>query len=87
MALGGAEGSSVAPGARFRHAGLADVVSAKDLLVAKLFGDSMLSEEGGVGGGGDVLGGEAEVLHNLPARIELRVLCPLEGRFCVNCAP
>ena len=38
---------------------LADgVVGAVDLLIDKLFGE-VLSEEGGVGGGGDVLGGEA----------------------------
>ena len=38
-------------------------VSAEDLLVDELFGEVFL-EEGGVGGGGDVLGGEAEDLHD-----------------------
>ena len=37
------------------------VVGAEDLLVDELFGE-VLSEEGGVGGGGDVQGGEAEDL-------------------------
>jgi len=52
---------------------LADgVVGAEDLLVDKLFGE-VLSEEGGEGGGGDVLGGEAEdVLHFLSSIISLR---------------
>ena len=44
----------------------------------------MLSEEGGEGGGGDVLGDEAEDLYDLTARIVLGLLarklgfCPLE---------
>ena len=40
------------------------VVGAEDLLIDELFGE-VLSEEGGVGGGGDVLGGEAEDLSDL----------------------
>jgi len=44
------------------------VIDAEDLLVDKLLGE-VLSEEGGVGGGGYVLGGEAENLDNLSARI------------------
>jgi len=60
------------------------VVGAKDLLVDELFGE-VLSEEGGEGCGGNVLGGEAEDLYDLPAGIELRDLCPLEGCFRVNC--
>ena len=56
------------------------VVGAEDLLVDKLFGE-VLSEEGGEGGGGYVQGGEAEDLYHFIARIELGVLCPLEGCF------
>jgi len=57
---------------------LADgVVGAKDLLVNELSGE-VSSEEGGVGGGGDVLGGEAEDLADLFARIELGVLSKLK---------
>jgi len=40
------------------------VVGAKDLLVDKLLGE-VLSEEGGVGDGGDVGGGEPEDLYDL----------------------
>jgi len=54
------------------------VIDAKDLLVDKLFGE-VLSEEGGEGGGGDVLRGEAEDVSDLSARIELGVLSYLEG--------
>jgi len=46
------------------------VVGAKDLFVDELFGE-VLSEEGGEGGGGDELGGEAEDVSDLTARIEL----------------
>jgi len=53
------------------------VVGAKDLLLDKLFG-KVLSEEGGVGGGGDVLRGEAKDLDNLSARIVLGRLGKLE---------
>jgi len=64
---------------------LADgVVGAEDILVDELLGE-VLSKEGGEGGGGDVLGGEAEDLDDIFARIELRDLCPLEGCFRVNC--
>jgi len=57
---------------------LADgVVGAVDLVV---FGGEGVEEEGGEGGGGDVLGGEAEDLDYLSARIELGVLSKLEGR-------
>ena len=57
---------------------LADgVVGAKDLLVNELSGE-VSSEVGGVGGGGDVLGGEAEDLADLFARIELGVLSKLK---------
>ena len=42
------------------------VVSAEDLYFDKLLGE-VLSEEGGEGGGGDFLGGEAEDLDNLSA--------------------
>ena len=56
------------------------VVGAKDLLVDELLGE-VLSEEGGEGGGGDVAGGEAENIYHFIARIELGVLCPLEGCF------
>ena len=102
LALGGAVECALAPCARFRAEGVADValasrflqhvlhlvqlslvvlhvldegasgvVGAKDLLVDVLFGE-VLSEEGGEGGGGDVLGGEAEdVLHFLSSIISL----------------
>jgi len=53
------------------------VVGAVDLVV---FGGEGLEEEGGKGGGGDVLGGEAEDLDYLSARIVLGVLSNLEGR-------
>jgi len=57
---------------------LADgVVGGVDLVV--LAGE-VLSEEGGEGGGGDVGGGEAEDINDLPARIELGVFNHLEGR-------
>ena len=39
----------------------------------------MLSEEGGEGGGGDLLGGEAEDVSDLFARIVLGVLSILDG--------
>jgi len=62
---------------------LADgVVGAVDLVV--LSGEEV-EEEGGEGGGGDVLGGEPEDVSDLPASIELGILCPLEGCFCVFC--
>jgi len=48
--------------------GASGVVDAEDLLVDELLGE-VLSEEGGEGGGGEVLGGEAENLDNLFARI------------------
>ena len=51
---------------------LADgVVGAVDLVV---FGGEVEEEEGSEGGAGDVLGGEAEDVLDLPARIELGVL-------------
>ncbi len=53
------------------------VIDAEDLLVDELFGE-VLSEEGGEGGGGDVLGGESEDLDYLSARIELGVLSKLK---------
>ena len=57
---------------------LADgVVGAEDLLVDELLGE-VLSEEGGEGGGGDVLGGEAEDVLDLSARIEFGRLGKLE---------
>ena len=43
------------------------------MIVDELFGE-VLSEEGGEGDGGDVGGGEAEDLYDLPAGIELGVL-------------
>ena len=56
---------------------LADgVVGGVDLVV--LAGE-VLSEEGGEGGGGDVGGGEAEDINDLPARIELGRHSKLEG--------
>jgi len=55
------------------------VIDAEDLLVDKLFGE-VLSEEGGEGGGGDVLGGEVEDLADLFARIVVGALSKLEGR-------
>jgi len=58
------------------------VVGAKDLLVDELLGE-VLPEEGGEGGGGDVLGGEAEDVLDLSARIELGRLGKLE--HCVVC--
>jgi len=60
--------------------GASGVVGAEDLLVDKLFGE-VLSEEGGEGGGGDVLGGEAEDVSDLFARIELGVLGKETGGF------
>jgi len=59
------------------------VVGAEDLLVDKLFGE-VLSEEGGEGGGGDVLGGEAEDLYDLSARIELGRFGKLEHCVALN---
>ena len=58
------------------------VVGTVDLV---MLGGEGFQEEGGEGGGGDVLGGEAEDLDYLSARIELGILCPLEGCLCVNC--
>ena len=56
---------------------LADgVVGAVDLVV---LGGEGLDEEGGEGGGGDVLGGESEDLDYLSARIELGVLSILNN--------
>ena len=55
--------------------GASGVVGAEDLLVDELLGE-VLSEEGREGGGG-----EAEDLDDFFARIELGVLCPLEGCF------
>ena len=56
---------------------LADsVVGAVDLVV---FGREGLEEEGGEGGAGDVLGGEAEDLADLLARIELGRIGKFEG--------
>jgi len=45
-----------------------------------VLGGEGLEEEGGEGGGGDVLGGEAEDVSDRFARIELGVLSKLEGR-------
>jgi len=55
---------------------LADgIVGAVDLVV---FGGEGFEEEGGKGGAGDVLGGEAEDVSDLNARIELGVLSKLK---------
>ena len=55
---------------------LADgVVGAVDLVV---LGGKGFEEEGGEGGGGDVLGGEAEDVSDFSARIELGVLSHLK---------
>jgi len=63
---------------------LADgVVGAVDLLVDELLGE-VLSEEGGEGGGRDVLGGEAEDLNDLSARIELGRFGKLKWRVALN---
>ena len=59
------------------------VIDAEDLLVDELFGE-VLSEEGGEGGGGDVLGGEAEDVSDLFARIELGRASILEGREIIG---
>jgi len=59
------------------------VIDAEDLLVDELFGE-VLSEEDGEGGGGDVLGGEAEDVSDLYARIELGVLSKLKGRVALD---
>jgi len=59
--------------------GASGVVGAKDLLVDVLFGE-VLSEEGGEGGGGDVLGGDSEDVSDLFARIELGLLSHLKRR-------
>ena len=56
---------------------LADgVVGAVDFV---MLGGEGLKEEGGEEGGGDVLGGEAEDVLDLSARIELVVLSILDG--------
>jgi len=55
------------------------VLWAVDLIVDKLLGE-VLSEEGGEGGGGDVLGGEVEDFSDLKACIALGVLSHLEWR-------
>ena len=60
------------------------VVGAEDLLVDKLFGE-VLSEEGGEGGGGDVLGGEPEDVSDLFARIVLGLLSCLKRRVMCLC--
>jgi len=44
-----------------------------------VLGGEGLEEEGGEGGGGDVLGGEPEDLSDLTTRIELGRLGKLEG--------
>jgi len=54
------------------------VIDAEDLLVDELLGE-VLSEEGGEGGGGDELWGEAEDVSDHTARIELGRLGKLEG--------
>jgi len=59
------------------------VVGAKDLLVDELLGE-VLSEEGGEGGGGDVLGSEVEDVSDLIARIELGRLSKLEHRVSIG---
>jgi len=58
------------------------VIDAEDLLVDELLGE-VLSEKGGEGGGGDGLGGEAEDVSDLPARIELGELSPLESHVTI----
>ena len=58
------------------YEGADGVVGAVDLVV---FGGEGVEEEGGEGDGGDVLGGEAEDLSDLPAGIELGVLSNLKG--------
>ena len=58
------------------------VVGAEDLYVDELLGE-VLSEKGGEGGGGDVLGGEAEDVLNFPARIELGKLGKLKRRVAL----
>ena len=45
-----------------------------------VLGGEGVSEEGGEGGGGNVLGGEAEDVSDLYARIELGVLSHLKWR-------
>jgi len=59
------------------------VVGAKDMIVDELLGE-VLSEEGGEGDGGDVLGGEAEDVSDLFARIELGVLGKKTGGFFLD---
>jgi len=106
LALGRAVERVLAPCARFRAEGAADValasrledrlhlgqfslvvlqvldegasgvVGAIDLVV---LGGEGVEEEGGEGGGGDVLGGEAEDVSDLSARIVLGVLSILDG--------
>jgi len=54
------------------------VVGAEELLIDELFGE-VLSEEGGEGDGGDVLGGEAEDVYDLLASIAAGELSNPEG--------
>jgi len=62
---------------------LADgVVGAVDLVV---FGREGVEEEGGEGGGGDVLGGEAEDVLDFAARIVLGLLSCLKRRVMCLC--
>jgi len=61
---------------------LADgVIGAVDIVV---LGGEGLEEEGGEGGGGDVLGGEAEDVLDFSARIELGVLGKKTGRLAIG---
>jgi len=60
------------------------VIDAEDLLVDELLGE-VLSEEGGEGGGGDVLGGEAEDVSDFAARIVLGLLSCLKRRVMCLC--
>ena len=57
------------------------VVGAVDLVV---LGGEGVEEEGGKGGGGDVLGGEAEDVFYFVARIELGVLSILKRRVALG---
>ena len=87
---GGVVGAGFAPGARFRRGGLADVALASRFLqhvlhlvqfsLVVLLGE-VFSDEGGVGGGGDVGGGEAEDVSDFFARIVVRVLAVLPRMF------
>ena len=63
--------------------GASGVIDAEDLLVDELFGE-VLSEEGGEGGGGDVLGGEAEDVLDFVARLVLGRASILEGREIIG---